>query len=355
MQPISLESLNAIIRRHGFEHFNWTSQLQPLSFSHYTQWLEKDYHGQMTYLERHRSIKQNPQQLLPQIHSFLVLAIPYLPFPDQSQSPPLQSLKVAAYAQGRDYHLWLEEKLSLLINDFKIEFPSAEFLFATDSKPVLERDLAVRAGLGWIGKNTCLIHQKKGSFFFIAEVLTSLKIENSPTLVTDHCGKCTRCLEACPTQALREPRVLDATRCISYWTIEAKSVPPIELRQHFNQWFFGCDICQVVCPWNEKFVLNNTPMVLHKAPQREQVVAELRFIFTATPEQIQSQFAESPLLRPGALRLKRNALIVSANARLIELQSIIESLQFEQSDLHELKAWTLNQLHVQNANTKESS
>ena len=161
-------------------------------------------------------------------------------------------MRTALYAQSKDYHLSFARKLEGLKDHLEVHFANEQFLCCTDSKPVAERELAARAGLGWIGKNGCLIDRRIGSLFFIGEIYTSLAINDSMPLIPDHCGTCDRCVTACPTQALRSDRTLDARKCIAYWTIEAKSDPPVEMRSRFSDWFFGCDICQTVCPWNER-------------------------------------------------------------------------------------------------------
>ena len=158
---------------------------------------------------------------------------------------------IARYARGTDYHTELAARHERVISDLKSSFSSEKFLGCVDAQAVLERDGADRAGLGWIGKNTCLINQELGSFVFLSEILTTLELTPDKP-VADHCGTCNRCLDACPTGALVAPGELDATRCISYWTIESKSPPPAELRSKFGGQFFGCDICQDVCPWNSK-------------------------------------------------------------------------------------------------------
>jgi len=170
------------------------------------------------------------------------------------------SLRVSIYAKSKDYHKILSVKLHTIIEKLKKLYPKAEFLSAVDSKPVLERDLAYRSGLGWIGKNTCLINKENGSLFFIAEILTSLslkelkdsnKSKTKKTFYSDHCGTCTRCIDVCPTKALR-PHYLEVDKCISYRTIEKKEISKDILNSKTHSWLFGCDLCQTVCPWNEK-------------------------------------------------------------------------------------------------------
>jgi epoxyqueuosine reductase len=160
-------------------------------------------------------------------------------------------VRVASYARGEDYHDVLPARMQELVRfiEEQVGGPVGNRYY-TDTGPILERDLAQQAGIGWIGKNTCLIHPKQGSYFFLSEILLDLELEPDPPFTTDHCGTCTRCITACPTQCILPDRTLDATRCISYLTIELKDDIPVELREKVGDWAFGCDVCQMVCPWN---------------------------------------------------------------------------------------------------------
>jgi epoxyqueuosine reductase len=228
----------------------------PLSIDKYENWLVKGFHGEMSYLNRHLAMKAKPQELLANSKSWIVVTQNYdTKEPLYSEIAPRLKLEkkgwIARYVRGGDYHQVISEKLNKLVEKLKEEFPGDEFLACVDTKAVLERDTAYRAGLGWIGKNTCLLDQQRGSFFFIAEILTTLEL--TPDMpVMDHCGTCTRCIDACPTGAIEEPKILNATKCISYWTIESKTSAPESLSRKFGQNIFGCDICQDVCPWNQK-------------------------------------------------------------------------------------------------------
>ncbi len=236
-------------RQLGFTLAGVTSSSPPPHYSVFEAWLNADLHGTMNYLaeERSRARRADPKQILPECKSILVLAIPY-----NSLFPLKESrLKVAAYALGDDYHDTIPPRLQTLVKFIEEQaghpIPNRYY---TDTGPILERDLAQRAGLGWIGKNTLLINPKTGSTFFLAEILLGIELEPDEPFTTDHCGTCTRCIEACPTQCILPDRTLDARRCISYLTIELKSSIPEELRPLMQDWIFGCDICQEVCPWN---------------------------------------------------------------------------------------------------------
>jgi epoxyqueuosine reductase len=315
---------------------------RPLSIDLYRDWIDKGFAGNMAYLERHTEAKENPQSLSPRAKSALVIAVEYVPHPHSSENFPFKAARIARYAQGEDYHHWLQRKLKGLVELLKVEFPNEEFVTFTDSQPVLERDLAYRAGLGWYGKNTCLIHPKKGSLFLIGEIYTSIEPSQTHASlpVTDHCGKCTRCIDACPTQAIVAPREIDARKCISYLTIENKDDPPEELRSQIGDWLFGCDICQTVCPWNIKF---HKEAIADHEPSREELVADLRFILESSNSQLQKLLASTALSRAAGSKLKRNAIIVCANKGLHEFSDILSSLKGDDK-LGEIASWALTQL-----------
>ena len=241
-------------RELGFSLVGITSPDTPPHLGVYKTWLGSSRHGEMRYLEAERAIerREDPRRILLECKSILVLGIPY--DNPASQSPKAGEGRMAAYAWGQDYHEVLIPRLKALV-DFaeKLVGHSIPNRWYTDSGPVLERELAQRAGLGWIGKNTMLINPQKGSYFLLAEILLGLELVFDNPIVVDHCGSCRRCIDACPTSCILEDRTLDATRCISYLTIELKDQVPKDLRPKMTNWTFGCDICQIVCPWNERF------------------------------------------------------------------------------------------------------
>lgn len=311
---------------------------KPLSMNFYDEWLASDFHGEMEYLKRHRDAKADATQWLPMARSALVFAINYVtpttpPLPLQKASNLRTAFYTRFVAESGDYHVVLRERLSPVVKGLESRYPGHTFRMAIDTAPILERDLAVRAGLGWVGKNTCVIDRTRGSLFFIAEILTSLEIESSAATITvpDFCGTCTRCMDSCPTGALVAPRSLDARKCISYWTIEAKSLPPNEISDKFGDWFFGCDICQTVCPWNEK-VFGRERMESESSPilstelERSKIVEDLKNLLEASHREIERRFKDTPLSRSRGFGLKRNALIVAGNLRLHELTSSVRGL-----------------------------
>ena len=208
----------------------------------------------MNYLaeERSRVRRADPKQILPECRSILILAIPYSPVNSREAFQIQNSeFKIASYALGSDYHDVIPPRLQEIVSfiEEQLGHPIPNRYY-TDTGPVLERELAQRAGLGWIGKNSMLIHPKAGSTFFLAEILLGIELEPDDAPITDHCGTCTRCIQACPTQCILPNRTIDARRCISYLTIELKDNIPEDLRPLMRDWIFGCDACQQICPWN---------------------------------------------------------------------------------------------------------
>ncbi len=212
-------------------------------------WLMKGYHGKMTYMENHFEKRTDPRKLVEGAKSIICFAYNYYPESDVSDD---NTLKVARYAYGRDYHKVLKKKLIRLLDEMQAAFGPISGRCFVDSAPVMEREWALRSGLGWIGKNTLIIHPKKGSYFFLAEIILDIELAyDSP--ISDHCGTCTRCIDACPTKAISENGYeLNASECISYLTIElADEEIPAQFEGKMDDWIFGCDICQEVCPWNK--------------------------------------------------------------------------------------------------------
>ncbi|MGZ3804859.1 MAG: tRNA epoxyqueuosine(34) reductase QueG [Pseudobdellovibrionaceae bacterium] len=338
--------LNEKAKTLGFSHYGISSLSRPLTFELYKNWLAEGFQGSMDYLASHAPIKEKPQIKWPKARSAFVFAVPYYPHPAPASNFPLKAARISLYAQGYDYHHWFRAKLQTLCEELKVCFPEEEFISLTDSSPVLERDLAYRAGIGWVGKNTCLIHPKKGSLFFIGEIYSSLSLKLEAELVHDFCGTCTRCMDICPTQAITEARKLDARKCISYLTIESRTIPPLELREKMGDWFFGCDLCQTTCPWNQKVFknqLNIEKIETHSPAQEKLLEEELRWILSSSGKQIDRSFQGLSLSRAGGFGLKRNALIVIANRQISALKNEVAALRTHPK-LAELAEWTLTKL-----------
>ncbi len=335
------EIVSDILNSQGIDRFGFAELTRPMTMDFYLNWIEESQHGEMEYLRAHSERKANPTILLPKAKSAIAIAFQYLPHPEPTSETHFKAARTAFYSRGKDYHHWVTLKLSEICTELKTKFEGEEFIGFVDSGPVLERDLARRAGLGWVGKNTCLIHPKVGSFFFLSEIYTSLDLKSEQKIQPDHCGTCTRCIEICPTGALSE-RSLDARKCISYLTIESKSVAPLDLRSKIGDWLFGCDLCQTVCPWNLKFFKNEIAFE-NKEKSREDLVCDLKFIFSSSNKQLTKAFRDSSLSRASGNKLKRNALIVVGNKKLIELKELVISYQTN-AYFSELCEWTLKQL-----------
>jgi len=258
-QDSSLETLiKDEARRLGFVLAGVTTPDPPQHLSVFEAWIRGGRHGSMRYLSGERSLvcRADPLQLMPACKSIIVLAAPYsnpgqLATHERGENRNQLRGKVAAYAWGQDYHNVLPERLQAIVAFIERQtgHPVSSRCF-TDAAPIMERDLAQRAGLGWIGRNTCLINPKLGSYVLLSEILLDLHLTPDMPWETDRCGACTRCIDACPTDCILKDRTIDARRCISYLTIELRDTIPLELRRLTGSWIFGCDICQVVCPWN---------------------------------------------------------------------------------------------------------
>lgn len=322
--------------RLGFLLAGVTTPEPPLHWSSYETWLAAGRHGEMTYLarERARACRRAPRTILPQCKSVLVLAAPY-PDPRSVEGTPVPSPlrvdrlsgQVAAYAWGSDYHLVLPERLKALVAFLEARVGGSLLSRAyTDTGPILERDLAQRAGLGWIGKNTCLINPHRGSFFLLAEILINVDLDIDAPFVPDRCGTCTRCIQACPTACILPDRTLDARRCISYLTIELKGVIPTALRPSLGAWVFGCDVCQMVCPWN-RFVVSGVDPAFAPRPavSRPDLIADLGL----SPQDFNRKFQESPVKRTRWRGYLRNLAVALGNsgqeAALPVLDTLLQS------------------------------
>jgi epoxyqueuosine reductase len=297
------------------------------------QWLTEGHQADMQWMETHFDKRRNPAELMPEAQSVVCLTINYYT-PDAVSDSASPSPKIAKYALGLDYHRVIRKKLKQLLKHLQAIDPTLQGRGVTDSAPLLEKALAVRAGLGWQGKNSLIIHPRKGSWFFLAELLLNRSFEDTaetntsklpeecppmmptfsenrlppqPTesLIKNHCGKCQRCIDACPTDAIAHPFVVDSNKCIAYWTIESKADTfPEQIQNNLNHWVFGCDICQDVCPWNVRFSQETEEAAFQPLTQETEKTATW---FLALSEQtFQEAFSRTPLKRTGLERLKRN-------------------------------------------------
>jgi epoxyqueuosine reductase len=266
-------------------------------------WLARGYHGKMDYMARNRELRTDPGLLVPGARSVISLLYNYYPARDLSREG---EYKVAKYAYGEDYHKVLRKKLKLLMHRIRDEVGEIDGRVFVDSAPVMERQWAARAGLGWIGKNTLLLNRRLGSYFFIAELIVDIELEYDGP-VKDYCGTCRRCLDACPTGAFPQPGVLDASRCISYFTIELREHIPPGLHEQFQNWIFGCDICQDVCPWNRFAKPHNEPDF---DPSETLVGMRTSDWERLDEEEFLRIFENSALRRAGIAGLRRNITYV---------------------------------------------
>lgn len=263
-------------------------------------WLKQGFHGNMQYMENHFDLRVDPRKLVPGARSVITLLLNYFPSEKQKENSP----GISKYAWGRDYHLVIREKLQALLEYIRVEIGDITGRGFVDSAPVLERSWARRSGLGWIGKNGNLITKQAGSFFFIATLITDLELEPDPPFPTDFCGSCNRCVEACPTSAILPGKVVDGSKCISYFTIELRDAfLPEGMLGKFENWMFGCDTCQDVCPWNRFARPHNEP-AFRALPEILNLTT--REWQEMTEEQFRKVFRESPLKRTKWSGIQRN-------------------------------------------------
>jgi epoxyqueuosine reductase len=270
------------------------------------QWLNQGMHGKMQYMENHFDLRVDPSKLVPGAKSVITLLKNYYPSAKQEPLTPL----IAKYAWGKDYHEVIRAQLTLFLAEIRDQIGEINGRGFVDSAPVLERSWAVQAGLGWVGKNGNLIHKQSGSFFFIATLIVDLALEIDDPYTKDFCGTCTKCIDACPTEAILPNKKINGSKCISYYTIELKdALLPNQLKESFNNWMFGCDICQDICPWN-RF---SKP---HQEPSFEPIPAILNLTTSQweelSEESFKTIFKESPLKRTKYSGIKRNLKLIKA-------------------------------------------
>jgi epoxyqueuosine reductase len=297
-------SLSQVVKQRaadlGFLACGITDPSPPPHGDRLDQWLARGYAGTMRYLHRQAKRRKDPRLIVPRARAVVVVLDNYYqPETEADQRPP----RIARYARGEDYHRATLRRLDQLGSCLR-ELGAELVRPFTDAGPVPERELAQRAGLGWIGKNTMLIRPEAGSYFFIGSLFTDLALASDAPFELDRCGSCTRCLEACPTEALVEPRVLDATRCISYLTIEHKGPIPDSLAARFEGYAFGCDICNEVCPWNQRFAI---PGEIPEFRTRTVLAPDEPEVFERMDEaEFARRFGDTPLERPGLVGMRRN-------------------------------------------------
>lgn len=340
-------------RQCGFDLVGVAPAVSPLGFNHFLEWVEQGYAGEMQYLPRRAAAYEHPRHVLKTVRSVVMLGINYhvrnsttnpeTGVRETTDASPSVKARVARYAQGSlDYHDLLREKLSRLADTLHTLQPDCRTRGIVDTAPLLERDFANLAGLGWFGKNTMLINKRAGSWLLLAALLTDVELEPDAPHDTSHCGTCTRCLDVCPTNAFVAPYVLDARRCISYLTIELREPIPIDLRDGMGEWLFGCDLCQDVCPWNHKAPSTNEPAF---QPQPDLFPADAVAILEMSRVDFETRFEQTALGRPGWDGLRRNAAIVLGNAgHLTAIPVLMACIGDPSSMVREAVEWAITKL-----------
>jgi epoxyqueuosine reductase len=336
------EAIKDKARQLGFILAGVTTAEPPPHYSTFENWLAQGHHGTMSYLagERSRLRRADPREILPECKSILVLSTPYNPPLHEGEGQGVRG-EVASYAWGQDYHDVLPERMKELVQFIgeQVGRPVKNRWY-TDTGPILERDLAQRAGIGWIGKNTCLINPKQGSYFLLSEILLDLELQPDSPFVTDHCGTCTRCIDACPTDCILPNRTIDATRCISYLTIELKDDIPEELRAQIGNWVFGCDICQMVCPWN-RFAVEGDSVFGSENPARS--LSDELMIST---QEFNKRFKQSPVKRAKRRGYLRNVAIALGNTDDMHALPVLQNvLNHEEEMVREHAQWAIERIN----------
>ncbi len=334
----------------GFQLCGIAPAVQPETLAQLKNWITKGFVGELSYIPRREEAYAHPSGVLKTVRSVIVLGMNYH---SGQKKAPEQSARgqIAKYAQGEvDYHDLIRDRLQSLADFLHQAHPGCRTRPVVDTAPLLERDFARLAGLGWFGKNTMLINKGLGSWLFLAALLTDIELPSDRPFETSHCGTCTRCLEACPTDAFPEPYVLDASRCISYLTIELRDRQiPREFRSGIQDWVFGCDICNDVCPWNNKTPTTDEPMLQPRpAPDALELLQMSEQAFSR-------QYGKTPLSRPGYQGIRRNAAIVLGNkGNLSDLPALV-SLRDEQDPIvREAISWAIAEIQKRHQNTNDA-
>lgn len=332
--------------RQGFDLVGVCRAGDAPGFDGFQSWLSAGYAGEMHYLTDRREAYRHPSNVLKDVRSLVMLGINYRTC-EPSECTPGQG-QVSRYAWGDvDYHDLIHGRLKKLKEFLLQREPAARVRGVVDTAPLLERDFAQLAGLGWIGKNTLLLNKQIGSWFFLAALLTDIELDAGFPHETDHCGTCRACLDICPTDAFPEPYVLDATKCVSYLTIELRDHIPGQLREGMGNWLFGCDDCQTVCPWNRHAPISEEPGFVARPGQNP---IDLINLFELDNDQFRARFRHTPLWRSKRRGILRNAAIVLGNQRSVDaVAALIKGMNDDEHLVRAASAWALGRLDDQGA------
>lgn len=325
----------------GFQAAGVCAAVPPAGFERLREWLKRGYGGEMRYLSDREAAYEHPRHVLEGVRSLLMLLVTYRS--DEPAPPESGQGRVSCYAWGQgDYHDVIHERLKAL-KEFHLQLtPQARVRGVVDTAPLMERDFAQLAGLGWMGKNTLLLNKQFGSWFFLAALLTDAELEADQPFTADHCGTCRACLDACPTDAFPEPYVLDARRCISYLTIELRGSIPETLRPQLGDWMFGCDICQEVCPWNHRAPVADEETF---APRADMNPIELAELFALDEAAFRARFRATPLWRARRRGVLRNAALILGNqGHAAALPALARGLEDAEPLVRAASAWALGRL-----------
>jgi len=355
MPDLSTQSLQALAGKIknwaselGFQQCGITDCDLSKEQAHYEQWLEQGFHGEMDYLGNHLDKRFSANSLVPEAQRVICVRMDYLP-PDTKITQVLDSDKkayVSRYTLGRDYHKLIRKRLTQLGKKIEQEVGETVFRAFVDSAPLLERPLAEKAGIGWRGKHTLILNRQAGSLFFLGELLIDLPLPIDPPINEEHCGKCTACLDVCPTQAFPQPHLLDARRCISYLTIELSGSIPEELRPLMGNRIFGCDDCQLICPWN-RFADFTQEQDFHPRQKLDDI--ELVELFNWSEAEFLKRTEGSAIRRTGHIGWLRNIAVALGNSKGGDqiIQALEAKLEHESEIVREHSHWALNRLHAQ--------
>jgi len=345
MQPVTLENeIKARAASLGFPLCGITTAEPPAGYSRYLDWLARQHHAGMAYLASayHKEMRKDPAALFPGLRSIIILGLPYR-LPDPRQIDQRERGLISGYAIEEDYHqripVLLQPLIDFLAKSYQVSTRPRVF---TDSAPILERELAQRAGLGWIGKNGCLISPRSGSSFLLAEIFSDIPLQPDAPLDVDRCGSCTKCIDACPTGCILSDRTIDSSRCLSYHSIENRQMIPHPIMERFSNQLFGCDICQVVCPWNRISSSDQTFPVISNSLEFE----EMEAILTMDATGFNQHFGQTPVSRVRITGLKRNILIFFGNTGFAHSIETIRQLLDNETDpvLQYTGSWALSKI-----------